>query len=119
MEYNPTITNIPESKLVILNLTCNIPVIPPAIAPATKAAKELKTGLYPFTRKAAATAAPKGKVPSTERSGKSNILYVIYTPKQTMENINPCSNTANKISIIFSSFDFFSFIFYILWYFYI
>ena len=36
-------------------------------------------------------AAPKGYVPSTERSGKSRILYVIYTPIETIENNRPSS----------------------------
>ena len=41
-------------------------------------------------------AAPSGKLPSAVRSGKSNILYVIYMPSAIMAYIIPCSKTLNN-----------------------
>ena len=43
--------------------------------------------------------APRGKVPSTDKSGKSSILYVIKTPIARTANISPCS-----IEIVISEF---------------
>ena len=57
-----------------------IPVIIPANAPAANEITKVKTGFTPTIIKLTVTAAPSGNVPSTERSGKSKILYVIYTP---------------------------------------
>ena len=39
-------------------------------------------------------AAPSGKQPSTVRSGKSSILYVIYTPYDIRAYIKPCVSVA-------------------------
>ena len=57
-----------------------IPVTIPAIAPAAVAAISASNGFFPEESMTVVTAAPNGKVLSTDRSGKSNILYVIYTP---------------------------------------
>ena len=57
--------------------------------PTRKDIKRARNGFTPFTSKTAVTAAPKGKLPSTVRSGKSNILYVIYTPKERRAYIKP------------------------------
>ena len=57
-----------------------IPVTIPAITPAAVAAISASNGFFPEESMTVVTAAPNGKVLSTDRSGKSNILYVIYTP---------------------------------------
>ena len=57
-----------------------IPVTIPAIAPAAVAASNAKNGFFPEETITLVIAAPNGKVLSTDRSGKSNILYVMYTP---------------------------------------
>ena len=62
-----------------------IPVTIPAIAPAAVAAINASNGFFPEESMTVVTAAPNGKVLSTDRSGKSNILYVIYTP--SAENV--------------------------------
>ena len=77
IEYNPIIIRIPAIKLSIFNLTCIIPVTAPAKAPPKAAKSILIHGLTPWTNKDALIAAPIGNVPSTDMSGKSNILYVI------------------------------------------
>lgn len=71
---------IPDNKSLTLNFTWMIPVIIPATAPAAVAAKSASNGFFPEESMTVVTAAPNGKVLSTDRSGKSNILYVIYTP---------------------------------------
>ena len=76
-EYSAIIISIPAIKLSIFNLTCKNPVIDPAMAPPIAAATIVTIGLIPFTISAAEIAAPIGNVPSTDISGKSNILYVI------------------------------------------
>ena len=75
--YRPVITIIPDNKSLTLNTTCIIPVTVPAIAPANNAASNVTYGLTSFTISIAVTAAPNGNVLSTDKSGKSNILYVI------------------------------------------
>ena len=57
-----------------------IPVTIPAITPAAVAAISASNGFFHEESMTVVTAAPNGKVLSTDRSGKSNILYVIYTP---------------------------------------
>ena len=75
--YKAVITNIPDNKSLILNLTCIIPVNNPAKAPPKVARIKHKTGLTPFKSPAPTMAAPKGNEPSTDKSGKSSILYEI------------------------------------------
>ena len=48
--------------------------------------------------------APNGNVPSTDKSGKSNILYVINTPIANTANMSPCS-----IDIVINEFIFYPF----------
>ena len=57
-----------------------IPVTIPAIDQAAVADINASSGFFPEESMTVVTAAPNGKVLSTDRSGKSNILYVIYTP---------------------------------------
>ncbi|MGJ0271578.1 hypothetical protein, partial [Streptococcus pyogenes] len=64
----------------------------PAREPKIKANIVLVIGLNPFVINFAKINAPKGKVPSTDISGKSNILYVINTPIARTANISPCSS---------------------------
>ena len=63
-------TMMPESNALILKRVCSTPVIKPATAPATAAAKVAYKGLWPVTSSAAATAAPKVMEPSAVISGK-------------------------------------------------
>ncbi len=51
-----------------------IPVTIPAIAPAAVAAINASSGFFPEESMTVVTAAPNGKVLSTDRSGKSNIF---------------------------------------------
>lgn len=71
---------IPDNKSLTLNFTWMIPVTIPATAPAAVDAIIAINGFLPDVSMTVVTAAPNGKVLSTDRSGKSNILYVIYTP---------------------------------------
>ena len=48
----------------------------PAIAPAIKAARVARKGFTPRTMRTAATAPPRGNVPSTLRSGKASTRKV-------------------------------------------
>ena len=72
-EYNPIITKTPDIKFEILTLTWRKAVTNPATAPPKKAHKVATHGFTPFIKWAANILAPKGYVPSTEMSGKSNI----------------------------------------------
>ena len=54
--------------------TCSRPVTQPAAAPTTNAARVASQGLSPRSISTAATVAPSGTVPSTDRSGKSRML---------------------------------------------
>ena len=68
------ITIIPESNFEIWNLTCKTPVITPAISPAKKLRSIAgRAGMPSFNIKIVQITPPRGKVPSTERSGKSRI----------------------------------------------
>ena len=89
IENKAVIVIIPESRSRTFKRTWINPVTNPARAPTRKDIKRARYGFTPFTSKTAVTAAPKGKLPSTVRSGKSNILYVIYTPKERRAYIKP------------------------------
>ena len=54
-------------------------------------------GLKPIKVRVAVILMPSGKLPSTVISGKSKILYVIYTPKETIEYISPSLSIPTKI----------------------
>ena len=72
---------IPERRSLTFPFTWISPVQIPARAPAAKAAGSVSQGFTPLLIRAAVTAAPRGKLPSVVRSGKSSILYVMYTPR--------------------------------------
>lgn len=59
---------------------CKIPVKSPPIHPNKKDIKQAINGFIPLIIQTAVIEAPKANVPSTDKSGKSSILYVIYTP---------------------------------------
>lgn len=73
-EVRAVMTMIPERRSVIFSLTWRIPVQTPAAAPARKERMRQNHGSTPFVMAMAVTQHPRGKVPSTERSGKSRIL---------------------------------------------
>ena len=73
-EKSAVMVIIPASRSRTLRRTCIKPVTKPAAAPTARAAKRVKYGFTPLTSSSAVTAAPKGKLPSTVRSGKSSIL---------------------------------------------
>src|SRR5699024_2026645 len=78
IEYNAIIIKIPDNKLLIFTLVCKIPSIHPARKPADAPKHVAKTGEMPLIIEIAATAAPVTKLPSTVKSGKSNILNGKY-----------------------------------------
>ena len=75
------------------NTVCNTPVINPAIIPARNASATATTGGYPARIAITATAPPVAIVPSTVRSAKFKILYVMYTPIDMIPHINPCETS--------------------------
>ena len=70
MEYSAVIIRIEASRSMILSLTLSQPVTSPAAAPARVAPKVAIHGLKPATIMTAQTAPPRGKLPSTVKSGK-------------------------------------------------
>ena len=80
MENRAVMVMMPARRSRTPSFTWITPVASPAIAPAAIDASIARYGFTPFTRSTAVIAAPSGKLPSTVRSGKSRILYVIYTP---------------------------------------
>ena len=74
MEHRPIMVKIPANNAGICNLVCNKPVTTPATIPAQKAPKTATHGLNPAAIIDIATAAPKGKLPSTVKSAISNTL---------------------------------------------
>ena len=74
MEYKAVIVNIPHSRFLILSPTFKNPVNAPAAQPDKNANIKLSHGSIPAAETVIHKAAPSGKVPSTERSGKSKIL---------------------------------------------
>ncbi len=60
---------IPDKRLLNFNLVCNNPVINPAREPAIMAKNVPHNGSPPEKMTLATTAAPKGKLPSTVKSG--------------------------------------------------
>ena len=75
--YSAVIIIIPDSRSRTLHFTWIRPVQIPARTPTRNAIGIVRYGLTPRVISAAVTAAPRGKLPSTVRSGKSRILYVI------------------------------------------
>ena len=72
---------MPESRSRTRNFTWMMPVIAPASAPQHTDTGRARRGEKPFSIISAVTAAPSGKDESTDISGKSRILKVMYTPK--------------------------------------
>ncbi len=76
-------TMMPESRSRTFNFTWMRPVIQPAKAPTAKEMNNAATGeMVPMKGKPVCNtccghSSAKGKVPSTDRSGKSRILYVM------------------------------------------
>ncbi len=109
IEYSPVITITPENKSLTFSFTFISPVASPASAPASIAPKRHITGFIPLRSMAVETTPPRGKVPSTLKSGKSSMLYVMYIPRASTPYISPCSmldgtefTNACKISMKFS-----------------
>ena len=73
-DSSAVITRIPHSNGRIFSFTCSRPVTQPAAAPTANAARVASQGLSPRSISTAATVAPSGTVPSTDRSGKSRML---------------------------------------------
>ena len=82
---------IPDNRSLIPAFVFKTPVINPANVPAKSAAAVAKKGLWPLTISEAATAAPKGKLPSTVKSENFSILKVIYNSRAIILNTRPCS----------------------------
>ena len=76
-EYKPIIVRMPASNAGIFSLVVKKPVTTPANAPATVA--KIKAGIRPrpATSALAATAAPNGKLPSTDKSAISRTRNVM------------------------------------------
>lgn len=68
----------------------------PDKAPAAKAARVASTGCQPVTSAVAATAPPRGKLPSTVRSGKLMTRNEMNTPSATSAKIKPISSAPAK-----------------------
>ena len=67
---------IPASSAGIFSFVQRKPVTTPEIMPATQAMKMAGMGCQPAVKREAATAAPKGKEPSTVRSAISSTRKV-------------------------------------------
>ena len=96
MEYKAIITKMLASKSMIFRLTFSQPVIIPAPAPASVATRVETKGSTPLVIKIAATAPPKGKLPSTVKSGKRSTRKEINTPKATRLKISPISSAPHN-----------------------
>ena len=73
-DKSPVITMIPAKSGLILPRTCKSPVSAPAASPARKLKRMAgRAGIPSLSIRMAQTTPPRGKVPSTERSGKSRI----------------------------------------------
>src|SRR5579863_348733 len=80
---------MPESSGLILKRVNNVPVVAPAIMPATKPASEASNGLTPRTISVAATAAPRVIEPSAVISGKAKMRKLMNTPSASSERMKP------------------------------
>ena len=97
IEYNPVIVIIPERIGGILHLVDKRPVIRPPTPPPITARIVATTGLIAFKkpepklieRIKAQIHAPRGKVPSIDRSAISKIRYEIWTPSVMILKIIP------------------------------
>ena len=73
MENRAVMVMMPASRLRTFRHTWTTPVKRPARAPTATAAAKVARGLTPRVSSTAVTAAPRGNVPSTPRSGKSKM----------------------------------------------
>ena len=73
MENRAVMVMMPASRLRIFSRTWMTPVNRPARAPAAREIGSVSQAFTPRVSKIAVTAAPRGKVPSTPRSGKSRM----------------------------------------------
>ena len=73
MENNAVMVMMPASRFRTFSRTWMNPVNSPASAPAPMARGRVSQGSTPLVSSTAVTAAPRGNVPSTPRSGKSNM----------------------------------------------
>src|SRR3989344_5857104 len=83
IEYRADIVKIPAKRLSILNRVDKNAVTHPTIAPAIAAIPIAKNGFIPRVTKMADTAAPKGKLPSTVKSGNFKTRKERNTPIDT------------------------------------
>ena len=74
---------MPAKRLFIFSLVFSTPVRQPATKPAPMAQAEANPGSTPSTMRRAQTAPPRGKLPSTVRSGKASTLKVSAMPRAT------------------------------------
>src|SRR5699024_11091057 len=74
IEYNAIIINITDNKGLIFLFVCNKSVIHHSKIPASTYNIVEMTGRTPFINVIVATASPVKQLPSTVKSGKSNIL---------------------------------------------
>ena len=95
-EYKAVMTKMPASKCNMPILTLSHAVTTPAIIPAIIPNRHAIQGLKPEMMDIAATAPPKGKLPSAVKSGKSNMRNDMSTPSAMMAYINPLSNAPKK-----------------------
>ena len=94
-------TMIPDSRSRTFSLTWISPVTQPATAPKRKERGRAAAGwMKPPAMPVAVKAAPRGKVPSTDRSGKSRIRYVMYTPRAMMAYTRPSSKIPKIIVVM-------------------
>ena len=73
MEKRAVMVMMPASRSRTFSRTWMKPVKRPARAPTPMAMGSVSQGETPFVKRTAVTAAPRGKVPSTPRSGKSRM----------------------------------------------
>ncbi len=101
IEYRAIIVRIPAKIPGIFNFVFSNPVTIPEIPPAIKEIKSATKGLQSKTMRAAFTAPPKAKLPSTVKSAKSSTLYVIYSPKHMIPQRTPWETAPYIASKIF------------------
>ena len=73
MEKRAVMVMMPASRLRTFSRTWMKPVNRPARPPTSMAMGRVSQGSTPLVNSTAVTAAPRGKVPSTPRSGKSRM----------------------------------------------
>ena len=84
IEYRAVMTTIPARSAGTRKRVCTVAVAAPARAPAATAISAAAGNGRPAVMAEAAQAAPRGKLPSTVRSGKSRTRNVMNTPMARM-----------------------------------